>query len=190
MAFFHSSYAWSGLWICFHFEAVSDGVFNPHALRSNKSVKIKFYSNFKDGWSIMKMFYKRILAPSQSGFGPLCQNCFILSSATKDYHHPFFSPGRVEKIQWKRLLQELIYLFITVQSECIEKYQFELCSQYDREYDLMSYLDKCFLLVKTPDSSLFLNTIIIYLQSECVEKYQFELCSKYDREYDFDVILG
>ena len=55
---------------------------------------------------------------------------------------------------------------------------------------LTSYLDRCVLLVMTPDSSLFLNTVIIYLQSECIEKYQFELCSKYDREYGFVIILG
>ena len=55
---------------------------------------------------------------------------------------------------------------------------------------LTSYLDRCFLLVMTPDSSLFLKYHYNILQSECIEKYQFELCLKYDREYDFDVILG
>ena len=53
-----------------------------------------------------------------------------------------------------------------------------------------SYLDRCFLLVMTPDSSLFLKYYYNCLQSEYIQKYQFELCSKYDREHGFYVILG
>ena len=35
-------------------------------------------------------------------------------------------------------VQHIFYLnrfILYLQSECIEKYQFELCSKYDREYD-------------------------------------------------------
>ena len=31
-------------------------------------------------------------------------------------------------------MENLLYIYL--QSECIEKFQLELCSKYDREYDL------------------------------------------------------
>ena len=37
-------------------------------------------------------------------------------------------------------------LNIYLQSECIEKYQFELCSKYDRKMVLTSYLEKSYFV--------------------------------------------
>ena len=41
------------------------------------------------------------------------------------------------------------FVFLSVyyiESECIEKWQFEQCSNYDTKYDLMSYSDKSYLV--------------------------------------------
>ena len=39
-----------------------------------------------------------------------------------------------------------ISIVIYFQSECIEKYQFELCSKYDTEHDLTSYSDTSYFV--------------------------------------------
>ena len=44
--------------------------------------------------------------------------------------HPIISISRNQYI-----LIDLLFVIIYLQSECTEKYQFELCSKYDREHD-------------------------------------------------------
>ena len=46
----------------------------------------------------------------------------------------------------QNLSQFYISFYDIPSGEGIEKYQFELCSKYDREYGLTSYLDKSYLV--------------------------------------------
>ena len=88
-------------------------------------------------------------------------------------------------------LIRVYYSLIHFQSECILKINsVSYVQNMIENMILTTYLDRCFLLVMNPDSSLFSKYYYNIPSDWMYWKYQFELCSKYDREYDFAIILS
>ena len=70
----------------------------------------------------------------------------------------------------------IFYVLITIylQKECIEKYQFELCSKYDREYGLTSYLDKSYFVA---NKGLYVASLQMMLRDKLKQQVKGQVLS-------------